>query len=433
MKKFIYAISAVLLLAACKEGTGRVDQLDPDLAAPDPVTVTKVVPTPGGCKIWVSIPDDDKIKGVVATYNRNGQEISTKISRYVDSLAVEGFADTEEKIIKVSSFNVNETKSESVEVKFKPLAPSVKTVVPVLKEACGGVKIWISGNESKSDLAVCLLRDTDLSDYDKPMKDIKWVEVTTLFTASNNLNLTRRNLDTTRAIYGAYIRDRWGNMSDTVKCILSPIEEIKIPKPFSYPYYGATENPDNCWDYSSESGNYPIKGLWDDSGASKAGCFLAIGECPIPCWLTIDLQRTVELSRIATLPRIDYTIWANAHPRDFEFWGSMSCDGLRGEDLGDGRHGFDDSWVLLGKFTQFKPSGYDEFGMVGTVTQEDRTYFNSGNDFELDPDVYPHAYDQIRYLRIVFVNTFATFELSESTKAAGIQFGEVTPYGRIVK
>ena len=94
---------------------------------------------------------------------------------------------------------------------------------------------------------------------------------------------------------------------------------------------------------------------------------------------------------------------------------------------GDNEHGFDDSWFCLGKFEQFKPSGYNSDGSVGTPTVEDNTYFNNGNDFELNPEEYPHCYDDVRYLRIVFVSTFSTYELG--AKVGQVQFGEVTPWG----
>ena len=424
----ILSILFAAILVSCNDKTnefGRIDQLDDGLAAPSPVTVTDVRSISGGCIIKVRIPDDKNIKGVVATYIRNGEEVNSKISRYVDTLRVEGFADTEEHTVEVCSFNVNEDKSEPVIVQFKPNIPAIRTVKPTIFASAGGVKIRIEGNTDKSDLAVCLLRDADMSDVDKSVSDTKWVEVTTLFTASDSIVLTRRGIEPVQAIFGVYVRDRWGNVSDTTKAVLTPLQEIQIPKK-GFKYYDPGD--DNCFSITSEASIYPVTGLWDGSGASTTYCFLAIGKCPIPCWLTIDLGVTVELSRIATLPRIGYNIWSDAHPRDFEFWGSMNPSGQKGS----GEHGFDDTWFCLGKFRQFKPSGYNEDGSVGTITVEDRDYFNHGNDFELNNEEYPHAFDHLRYLRIVFVDTFSTFEMPDATEAAGVQFGEITPWGQVI-
>lgn len=50
---------------------------------------------------------------------------------------------------------------------------------------------------------------------------------------------------------------------------------------------------------------------------------------------------------------------------------------------------------------------------------------------ELNSDEYPHAYDQIRYLRVV-LTSFASWAMPDATVGA-LQFGEVTPYGEVVK
>lgn len=426
MKKSILllSLSALLMLSSCDEGPsfGRVDQLA-DVGEPDPVDIVNVIPTSGGAVIKVSIPDDDRIKGVVARYERNGQEVNYKCSRYMDSLVVEGFSDTNSHIVRVASFNVNEELSTDRLVEITPLTPVIKTVKAKIIEAFGGVKVNIQGNESKSNLAVCLLRCADLADSLKAVKDIRWVEVTTLFTESNDINLVRRGIESEKAIFGVYIRDNWGNVTDTIKTVLTPILEEPIYKSlFSYPKLA----DDNHFGIS----NYPVSALWDGSGSSQVATPMHIFASdveqgsPIPGWITIDLGQIVSLNRITTLPRIGYEIWTGAHPREFEFWGSMNPTGKEGEN----EHGFDDTWFCLGKFEQVKPSGYNADGSVGTPTTEDNTAFNNGNDFEFDPIAYPHCYDELRYLRVVVANTFSTYELG--SHSGQIQLGEVTPWGQ---
>lgn len=412
------ALLALTAISCDKSQFGRIDQM-PDLPQPSPVEVSLRRTISGGAVLNIQIPDDDLIKGVVAVYERNGKEVKAKVSRFVDSLLVEGFADTDPHEVKVYSFNANERLSTPVTITITPLTPAIRTVTPTIFESFGGVKIHISGNVDREDLAVCLLRCADLADSSKAVKDIKWVEVTTLFTESDNINLVRRGLEPETAIFGAYLRDRWGNISDTSKIVLTPLLEEKIDKS---KFKNAALKDDNC---ISESTNYPITGLWDDSGLSEKYHFFSSQSGPIPGWLTIDLGQVVQISRIQTLPRIGYTIWKNAHPRDFEFWGSMDPTG---EEKEGNEHKFDDSWFCLGKFTQFKPSGYNADGSTGTCTTEDNMYFNSGNDFELDPDAYPRCYDELRYLRVVFANTFATFEYGANW--GSVQFGEVTPWGQ---
>jgi len=56
---------------------------------------------------------------------------------------------------------------------------------------------------------------------------------------------------------------------------------------------------------------------------------------------------------------------------------------------------------------------------------------NTGTEFEMDDTKYEHAYDELRYLRVVIVNTFATWD----TKATvgQVQLGEITPFGQILE
>lgn len=428
MKKIIYIATAILMLASCDNRYDEYKRLlpsDDTVPSPEALTVTDVTTIAGGAFITVEYPDDDNIRGAIATYERNGVKVNTKISRYTNVLKVEGFPDTKTREIRVASFNVNEVQSDPVVLSITPLMPAIRTVKPTAEETFGGVKVLIEGNEAKADLAVCILRDPDLSDAGKPLKDMKWVEVTTLFTASNNIKLTRRNLEPVEALYGVYIRDHFGNISDTTVTRLTPVEEHKLDHS---KFSDANLPDDNC--KTANASNYPVKSLWDDSGASAVPHFFASDYAPRPCWLTINLGQKAQLSRVHTLPRIEYSIWSNAHPRLFEFWGWTKDVPPTGAEALGNPHNFEDGWVLLGEFEQFKPSGYEEDGSVGTYTAEDREYFNSGNDFEFDADRWEHANDPVTYLRVVFVDNFQTYK-SEATSMA-VQIGEITPFGKVV-
>ena len=438
MKKISIILLFLSVLASCTGRLGdRVDQLA-DVPVPGPVSVKSIRSIAGGAVIKVTIPDDENLKGIVAEYVRNGQTVNSKISRYVDSLTVEGFADTNPHEIRLYSFNVNEERSEGVSVTVNPLTPAIQLVHPTLIESFGGVKVRVEGNESRSDLAICILRDPDPSHLGKPLSEMRLTEVTTLFTSSNNINLSRRGIEPVEALFGVYVRDHWGNMSDTTFCVLTPLVEVKLDTVLTF--RNANIADDNC--PSANNSNYPIESLWDGSGLSQIPHFFASSEGnPSPCWLTIDLglgQRTASISRVTTLPRIGYVIYGGGAVRDYEFWGSLGHlneDGTYSKPTGQivsaNEHGFDDTWFCLGKFTQFKPSGYLDDGLPGTVTAEDSQAYNAGNDFELNPEEYPHCNDPLRYFRVVFANTFTTYEFGHNTSNRQVQTGEVTPFGRI--
>ena len=435
MKIYKILISVFAVVAASCSGNlgGRIDQYA-DVPIPMKVNVTGTIPISGGAIIKVEIPDDEYLKGVVAVYERGGEEVNTKISRYVDSLIVEGFADSKEHVVTLYSFNVNEERSAGVDVAFTPLPPAIETSKATLIESFGGVKVHIEDNSSKADLAVCVLRDADLSDVGKPAKDMKWVEVTTLFTASENTFLSRRGIEPVEAIFGVYLRDHWGNLSDTTVAVLTPIMESKLDTVMlngkqMFKFKNANLADDNCT--SANAGYYPVEALWDGSGQSAIPhFFVSPEEGPSPTWLTIDLGAKARISRITTLPRIGYVPFGGGAVRDYEFWGSLDPTGKEAPATDDNPYGFDDTWFKLGSFTQAKPDGYLSNGLVGDISAIDRDTFNAGNDFELDPVENPRCNDPIRYLRVIFVNTFATFELGHNTSNRQVQTGEVTPFGQ---
>ncbi|MBQ6015486.1 MAG: DUF4959 domain-containing protein [Bacteroidales bacterium] len=445
LKNIILWAGAAILAVACSDELGsRVDQYA-NVGIPVPITVKSVRNIAGGAVIKVTIPDDPNLKGVVAEYERRGEIVNAKISRYVDSLTVEGYADTKKHKVTLYSFNVNEERSSGVDVEIEPLTPAIMGVNPVIYESFGGVKVHIQNNTSKSDLAICILRDEDLSDLGKPLSQMKWVEVTTLFTASEDIYLSRRGIEPKEAIFGMYLRDHWGNISDTTVVVLTPILEVrladyKVDGKNYYKFSNANIPDDNC--ESTSPSQYPVSALWDGSGLSEIPHFFVSPEGgPSPTWLTIDLGNMARLSRITTLPRIGYVIYGGGAVRDYEFWGSpgeLQPDGSYIKPTGktvtpteSNPYGFDpDVWFCLGKFTQAKPSGYLPNGLPGDITPEDSQVYNAGNDFELDPVQYPHCNDPIRYLRVIFVNTFSTFEYGHETKNRQVQTGEVTPFGQ---
>ena len=56
---------------------------------PQQPKIVDVKSVPGGAVLKFQIPDDPYIKGIVATYERNGAMVESRISRYLDTLMVE--------------------------------------------------------------------------------------------------------------------------------------------------------------------------------------------------------------------------------------------------------------------------------------------------------------------------------------------------------
>lgn len=423
-----WLLSLVTAFAACGDGD-RIDQTDSSIPVPKAVEVTEVKPIAGGAVLKFKIPDDDNLKGVEAVYTRNGTEVNTRVSRYVDSLVVEGFADSLEHQVKVYSFNSNTAQSDPVTVNFKPLAPAVQTVKLDMLGVFGGVKVHVTNNVNAADLAIVLYIDKDSTDIDKPDAQRKWEEVTTLFTASNDIYIARRNLPAQKALYRAVLRDHWYNFGTPVDTVLTPLAEAKLDKKkFSY----FNPGDDNC---TASSSSYPIKGLWDDvfgeQGGNAGHFFDSNNEAPSPSWLTIDLGQTARISRIGVTPRWRYLSYQGTNVRSMEFWGWIGEGKPTGKKDENNPHGFETGWVKLGDFEYKKPSGYQPDGSAGSITEEDQVYYTTQAECEFDNTVYPHAYDKIRYLRAVVTSTFGTYGLNIAV--AKWELGELTPYGEIIK
>lgn len=417
MKNKILFIAITLftfLYFGCSE-LGRIDQINESALAPAALTIVGVTNTPGGAIIKVKVPNDKNLMGAMAVYTRNGEECRTKISKYVDTLVVEGFGNTNPQDINVYSLGVNEKLSKSSMVTINPLTPPVQSVKFDILETFGGVAVKLENNTSNADLAVGVLVDTILSDINLSASEIKWADVTTFHTSSKSISLSRRNLEAKARIYGAYIRDRWNNHSDTIFKILTPVEEIELSKNtyvngnLPTDYFTVAEN--------NESG-YGIHRLWD--GNLRGGFYATSHSGPMPQWFTISLGYKASISRIQKWPRDNYELYSGSAPRTIEVYGSTKPNP-------DGS--FDDSWHLIGKLEQIKPSGYGEGREVGTITEEDKDYWYNKTEFELVPsEETPDPYQPVSYLRFKVTSTFATYGTDAST--GQVIIGEFTFWGQ---
>lgn len=410
--------SALVFLTSCRE-EGRIDQVDDSVPAPQQVSVTSIISRPGGAVIKYSIPNDDNLAGVKVVYERNGKICENMSSRYVDSLVVEGFGDVNEHAVNVYSVGVNGKLSSGDEIKITPLMPAVRTAQFELSETFGGISVLLSNNESRSNLSAVLLRDTVLTDVGKPASEIEWEEFYTFHTSSEEILLSRRGLEAKPVIYGVYLRDRWNNVSDTLYKQLEPIEEIKLP---TQPWKNLAL-PTDSWQPAEGLANwYDMSHLWDGNYHGDMNSWASTNG-PRTIWITIDLGYTAKLSRLQMFHRA-YEVYSGGGCRHFQIWGSEDPNP-------DGS--WDDSWFLLGDFQPFKPSGYNEDGTVGTVTDEDREYWTNTNEFVLEAsEAVPNPYREFRYVRVKLIDTFANYgiEADYEIKAQYV-IGEIVLHGQM--
>lgn len=435
MKKILFSFSLLLIsvitLMSCADGD-RIDQKG-GMGIPQEPTIVGVKSVPGGAVIKIAIPDDPNLKGVVATYERNGATCESRISRYLDTLVVEGYADESEHEVSIRSFNADDAKSEAQIVKITPLEAPVKTAKFEAFETFGGIKIRITDNPTLAKLALVVQCDQNNADQDLAYSERKWKDVSTFFTESSSVVVSRRGLEAVPTVFAFHFRDDFGNVSETQLIKLTPKEEVALNKKLCKHYPVADDN------FKNDTGGGGVDALFDGVYNGGGKFFLAAKGNPIPTWLTIDLGQEASISRIATKPRWDYNPFQSGNVREWEFWGT-DVDPVEdyknnpaNKDDADyqSRHGFSRGWFMIAKGEQYKPSGYAPDGTVDGWTSEDRDYYLNSTEYECDNanPLTPRAFDKIRYLRIVVVNTFESWQYKQTS--GGWFIGEISPYGQI--
>jgi hypothetical protein len=402
----------IYIVSGCKEES-RLDHIDDSAPAPTPVTLGEIKAKPGGAIIWYTVPNDKNLLGVKAVYERNGEICETKASVYTDSLTVEGFGDANPKEVKLYSVGRNEKLSEPVTTTIVPLDPPVVSVQVDMDAAFGGVMVSISNNVSNADLALILVADTTGTG--------EWTPVHTFYSTAVAMKYIRKGLKSQEQKFGLYIKDRWDNKSEMIVKTLTPIEEIKLPKSG---FKNAALPTDSYLPYGGNN-NWRVERLWDDieysSNSTAISLFTTPTSTPMPQHVTISLGRPMSISSMKMFPReINQELYSGAAIRVFELWGTT-------DPPADGSF---DNWHRLGRWEVEKPSGYGVGSDVGPITDDDRDWFMSGGNYDVQiTDETPNPYMTVTYLRFRTVHTFVTYG-TEATSGQ-ITVGEVTFYGQL--
>jgi hypothetical protein len=171
--------------------------------------------------------------------------------------------------------------------------------------------------------------------------------------------------------FAVYLRDRWGNRSDTLLKTITPLYEEVVPKPFV-----ALRLPTD--EVTPVEAGYPMDRMWDDQ--INSGIFATRHSTSTPQWFAFDLKKKVVISRMKMHQRGENYTYTGSNVKQFELWGSNNPD----------QDGGWANWNYLGTFNSYKPSG------PGVVTAEDKQYAAvDGEDFDLS--FIPPAYRYVRF------------------------------------
>lgn len=366
-------------MMACEETIEFRGPVGGDTTPPDIVTNVKVENLPGKAKITYTLPDSKNLLYVKAKYKLGtGEFAEAKSSYYKDTLLVEGFADTLEQEVGLYTVSRNEIASEPVVVKVKPLEAPFRKVFSSINvvNAFGGYNLEAQ-NPTRDNIAILVMRKNAFNEFE--VDNFKSV-----FTRTDNIVSKIRNLDTLEQELAIYVKDNWGNSSDTLHTSIKPIYEAQLNPALFRTFVLPGDAP-------QVTNGARLEYMWDGRlGWPYTSFTHQTNGGPDPHMVTFDAGVLAKISRVWIRPYPEGSRWYYLSTmKRFEIYGSESPS-LNGA--------LDDSWVLLGSYEVVKPSGLP----YGTDSAEDQATASAGFSWEVDLNT-----PKVRYIRIRCLENFA--------------------------
>lgn len=359
----------LMVMSGCQQM--EVTPLNKSDEPPGPVSNVKVRSFAGGA--FISYDRPENMLYVKAVYSiRPGVTREVKATYYKSELKIDGFSDTEEHEVTLYAVSRGENASAPVSVKFSPLTPPIVSVFQSLKFAAiyGGIRLSFD-NPSEADIVINLLSPDAAGDY---------IPADAFYTKRKAGFVNSRGFEPVLKKFGIFIRDRWGNHSDTAYTELTPLFEQQLDRA----KFKEVRLPTDT--YVQHIGGPGVAALWDNSWNSGTVFHTKPGT-GLPQWFTVDLGVAVNLSRFKFYHRLGGGqqstdgAYAGGDPKIFELYGSNSPN----------QDGTWDSWTLIQEFESIKPSA----SPAGIVTTEDFQYaVVNGEEFDI-----PEGTPKFRYLR----------------------------------
>lgn len=389
--QLVIAIGIAFVFYACEEIVNEPLVIG---EKPGKITDYTVQSLPGAAKIEFSLPESKDLLYVKAEYEiADGVKREAISSKYKNNLIVDGFPAEGEYDVILYSVAQGNVMSDPTSVKIKTLTPPYLTAFNSLsmQAVFGGINVAFM-NESEGDLVfhVLIVDSTNA-----------WQPAETYYTSLKEGDFSVRGFDTLSYQFGTYVRDRWGNISDTLIGTFKPLYETLIDKSTFAPL---NNWPGDVWWAHTGAPSLVMAKIWDDKTTGSSDCFHTTPNTGMPQSFSFDMGKKVKLSRFKYYQRSS-TRWNAGNPRFFELWGSNDPN----------PDGTWDSWTKIGGFESVKPSGEP----LGTNTAEDIALAVAGEDFDV-PIITP-AY---RYYRWNTLQTWANMTY--------ISIGELTFWGSII-
>ncbi|NGM73241.1 DUF4959 domain-containing protein [Sphingobacterium sp. SGL-16] len=370
---------SVLFAFACTKQIEYREPVGNETEKPGMVSNVRVINQEGKAQILYDLPSSPNLMYVKAIYKINtGQEVEVKSSIYKDTIVVAGFADTQEHEVKLYAVSRNEVSSDPVTVKVKPLeAPFWKVFNSLeISNAFGGYNLTAK-NPSRDNIAIIVMKKNVFNEYERDNQK-------SVYTKTDSIISKIRGLDTLEQEFAIYVRDNWGNNSDTLYTKVKPFyEEQMDPGKFR-----AFVLPG---DAPQVTNGARLEYAWDGLlGWPYTSFTHQINGGDQPHMVTFDMGVSAKISRFWIRPFPEGTrYYFLSTMKRFEIYGSNSPN-LNGA--------LDDSWILLGSYEVVKPSGLP----YGTDNAEDQATAAAGFNWEVDLNS-----PKVRYIRIRCLENFA--------------------------
>lgn len=387
MKLYKITITALLIsffIVACSnDGPTPIEK---DNVPPGKLSNLEAQPLPGAIRVTYTLPNDEDLLYVVGKYiNKKGIQREFRSSYYTNSLTFEGFGDIDEYELKLYTVDRSENFSDSVTIKVKPGTPPILSTYNSLEmqEDFGGLNFSFNNTEGVEFALDVFTTDT--------LGNLGLVE--TFYTSRIEGSFSIRGYEDKPRKFGISLRDKWGNVSDTLYKTITPIYEKQLDKNLFREVSLPGDSPTNA--YGNE-----LKYIWDGRISSdndgQAGAHTGTDTKIGPTYFTFDLGVLAKLSRFKLYCVQDEKHYYNdVSPRYYEVWGCAELDPT----------GKWDNWVKLLDMENIKPSGYP----TGTLSNDDVQAAKLGDEGYIPLDMPKVRYIRIRCLKSWSNNYNMTF------------------------
>src|SRR5690606_21086476 len=273
----IFCIGCLAFAIACHDTEPA--PIENDGVPPGPVTELSVTNLNGAAEISYQVPSDPDLLYVKAVYTtKQGEVRETKVSRHHRSLTVEGFADTDPYEVTLFAVDRGENASEPVRVTVTPDRPPMQLARESLAliPTFGGISVNFK-NEASADLAFVILANDSLGEF---------VPLHTHYTRLPNGEFAVRGLPSEEIRFGLFVRDRWGNLSDTLYAYETPLYEVRLDPGRMKEYRLPTDAP---LGYSGS-----VEALFDGILTDRRRGYHSSDAARMPQWFTFDIGVTAK-------------------------------------------------------------------------------------------------------------------------------------------